>query len=219
MSAHGGLSSISARKRDLRRSVLASRAALSEVDLEHAGRALAAGGSRLVLGGPAGAPTHGCVAAYVSTGSEPPTRPLIDALHAAGVRVLLPVLCTDGDLDWAAYEGPDALRPSAVRSRLEEPAGRALGRGSVADAGVVLVPALAVDRSGRRLGRGGGSYDRALLRAGAEARLVAVLHDGEVLDDVPAEPHDVPVDAVLLPGGYAALNRSASREAAGGEGG
>ena len=219
MSAHRGVSAISARKRDLRRCVLAARAARTSPELERAGRALAEAGSRLVLGGPAGVAAYGCVTAYVSTGTEPPTGPLIEALHGAGVRVLLPVLCPDGDLDWAPYDGPGALRPSAVRPRLREPAGAALGRDAVGEAQIVLVPALAVDRAGRRLGRGGGSYDRALGRARADARLVAVLHDGEVLDEVPAEPHDIPVDAALLPGGLLALLRSSSREAGRAQGG
>ena len=60
------------------------------------------------------------------------------------------------------------------------------------------MPALAVSRSGMRLGRGGGSYDRALARA-ESAFTVALLHDGELLDEVPAEPHDRPVDAVITP--------------------
>jgi 5-formyltetrahydrofolate cyclo-ligase len=71
----------------------------------------------------------------------------------------------------------------------------------VAAADVVLVPALAVDPAGNRLGRGGGSYDRALARARADAALVAVLHDGEMVERVPVQPHDIPVGAALLPGG------------------
>jgi 5-formyltetrahydrofolate cyclo-ligase len=61
----------------------------------------------------------------------------------------------------------------------------------------VLVPALAVDRHGNRLGRGGGSYDRALARA--TGLTVAVLYDGELVDLLPVEPHDVPVNAVVTP--------------------
>ena len=64
----------------------------------------------------------------------------------------------------------------------------------------MLVPALAVDRRGRRLGRGGGYYDRTLPLLTPGTTAVVPLHDGEFLDEIPAEPHDVAVDAVVLPG-------------------
>lgn len=142
------------------------------------------------------------VAAYVSVGSEPGTRALLDLLLRRGVRVLLPVLLADNDLDWAAYEGADQLRP-APRGLLE-PAGPRLGPDAVTGADVVLLPGLAVDRAGLRLGRGGGSYDRVLARleaAGTDAALVVLLYDSEVLPRVPAEPHDRPVHAVVTPSG------------------
>src|SRR5215469_18699147 len=106
----------------------------------------------------------GTVAAYYSTGTEPPTHSLVYALWKRGSYVVLPLLLPDGDLDWASYEGPDSLAPGP--RGLLQPAEPARGTGTVARAAVVLVPALAVDRSGRRLGRGGGSYDRVLARVG-----------------------------------------------------
>lgn len=142
------------------------------------------------------------VAAYVSVGTEPGTRALLDALRERGVRVLLPVLLSDNDLDWAAYEGPGRLLPAG--RGLLEPAGERLGAEAVVDAEVVLLPGLAVDRSGLRLGRGGGSYDRVLARlaaADADPALVVLLYDDEVLARVPAEPHDRPVHAVVTPSG------------------
>ena len=102
------------------------------------------------------------VAAYVSIGYEPSTHELLDRLHAAGVRVLLPVLLPDNDLDWAAYEGAAHLLPAA--RGLLEPDGPRLGPEAVTGADVVLLPGLAVDGRGLRLGRGGGSYDRVLAR-------------------------------------------------------
>jgi 5-formyltetrahydrofolate cyclo-ligase len=79
----------------------------------------------------------------------------------------------------------------------------------VATAAVMLVPALAVDRRGRRLGRGGGFYDRTLPLCARGARLVAVVRDDEVLDEVPDEPHDVPMTHVLTPGeGLVALGNA-----------
>jgi 5-formyltetrahydrofolate cyclo-ligase len=140
------------------------------------------------------------VAAYVSVGREPGTRALLEALRARGVRVLLPVLMHDNDLDWAAYEGEERL---ARASRgLIEPVGDRLGSRAVLDAAVVLVPGLAVDHRGMRLGRGGGSYDRALdllATAGAKPALAMLLYDGEVVRHVPSEAHDRPVDAAVTP--------------------
>ncbi|MFD9814529.1 5-formyltetrahydrofolate cyclo-ligase [Streptomyces sp. NPDC059080] len=144
----------------------------------------------------------GTVAAYVSVGREPSTRALLERLRGAGTRVLLPVLLPDNDLDWAVYEGADRL-VKAGRGLLE-PAGPRLGPGAVTEADTVLLPGLAVDRRGMRLGRGGGSYDRVLARlerAGAHPATVVLLHDGEVLDEVPAEAHDRPVDAAVTPSG------------------
>ena len=96
----------------------------------------------------------GTVAAYYSIGSEPETHGLLFALWKRGSYVLLPILLPDGDLDWASYEGPDSLAPGP--RGLLQPVEPARGPGTVARADVVLVPALAVDESGIRLGRGGG---------------------------------------------------------------
>jgi 5-formyltetrahydrofolate cyclo-ligase len=135
------------------------------------------------------------VAAYVSVGREPGTGVLLDALAAAGKRVILPLLQPDNDLDWATYTGPDGL-VSAGRGLLE-PVGASLGAEAIATADVVLVPGLAVDRTGLRLGRGGGSYDRALGRVPVGTFTCVVLNDAEVLDVVPAAPHDRRVSAAV----------------------
>ncbi|HET6167264.1 MAG TPA: 5-formyltetrahydrofolate cyclo-ligase [Marmoricola sp.] len=135
------------------------------------------------------------VAAYVSVGREPGTGVLLDALVAAGKRVVLPLLQPDNDLDWAAYSGADGL-VSAGRGLLE-PVGPALGVDAIATADAVVVPGLAVDRRGLRLGRGGGSYDRALGRVPVGTFTCVVLNDAELLDDVPAAPHDRRVSAAV----------------------
>lgn len=145
------------------------------------------------------------VAAYISLGNEPGTGPLVEGLHALGKRVVLPMLLPDNDLDWAVYEGPDRL--AAASRGLLEPTAPPLGPGSVATADVVLCPALAVDRRGMRLGRGGGSYDRALARVPVGTFVCALLYDDELLDVVPAEPHDRPVTAVATPNGVTRLRR------------
>lgn len=142
------------------------------------------------------------VAGYVSIGAEPGTRPLLEALRLRGTRVLLPVLLPDNDLDWGVYEGPARLRRAG--RGLAEPAGPRLGPDAVLAADAVLLPGLAVDRHGLRLGRGGGSYDRVLARlehAGRAPALVVLLYDHEVVDRVPAEPHDRPVRAAVTPAG------------------
>lgn len=137
------------------------------------------------------------VAAYVSVGREPGTGPLLTALQEAGKRVILPVLLPDNDLDWAVYTS-DADLVSASRGLLQ-PTLPPLGVAAVATADLVLVPALAVTSSGMRLGRGGGSYDRALARV--TGTTIAIVNDEEVLDAVPVEAHDRRVDLIATPGG------------------
>lgn len=139
----------------------------------------------------------GTVAAYYSAGTEPDTRKLVFALWKRGSYVVLPVLLPDGDLDWASYEGPDSLAPGP--RGLLQPVEPVRGPGTVARADIVLVPALAVDGRGNRLGRGGGSYDRALARVGGQVPAIGLLYDGELVDRMPAEPHDRALRAVARP--------------------
>ncbi|WP_097911558.1 5-formyltetrahydrofolate cyclo-ligase [Streptomyces sp. b84] len=184
-------------KSSLRRELLAARALLTKEDAARTAAVLAEAALRL----PELADARS-VAAYVSVGREPGTRALLEALRGRGVRVLLPVLLADNDLDWAAYGGPDHLLPAG--RGLLEPDGPRLGPAAVLDADAVLLPGLAVDGAGMRLGRGGGSYDRVLARlaaAGAHPSLVVLLYDDEVVTRVPSEPHDRPVDAVVTPAG------------------
>ncbi len=143
------------------------------------------------------------VAAYVSVGREPGTGLLLDALLAAGTRVLLPVLRADNDLDWAVHT--DATDLARATRGLLEPVGTPLGVDAVRTADVVLVPGLAASTTGDRLGRGGGSYDRALARVLPGTPVAVVLHDDEVGRDVPTDPHDVRVGFALTPGGVVGL--------------
>ncbi len=148
------------------------------------------------------------VCAYVPIGSEPGSDELIDSLLRRGVRVLLPVARDDGaglpvPLQWAEYRQGGLVQ---ARFGLREPAEPWLPADTIAVATVVLVPALAVDRAGVRLGRGAGFYDRSLPLAAPTARLVAVVRDDELIDRLPAEPHDVRMTHALTPnGGLVAL--------------
>jgi 5-formyltetrahydrofolate cyclo-ligase len=143
------------------------------------------------------------IAAYVPVGAEPGGADLVEVL-AGQARVLLPVLLPDGDLDWAAFAGSLGGGPRGLR----EPVGPRLGVDAIRTADLVLAPALAVDRRGVRMGRGGGSYDRVLGRLGSagSALVVALLHEGELLAEVPAEPHDRRVHGVVLPSGVVMLD-------------
>jgi 5-formyltetrahydrofolate cyclo-ligase len=177
----------------LRARLLAARAALSSDDRREAGRLI-----RDELLSLPQLQMAGTVAAYYSVGAEPDTRGLVYALWKRGTYVLLPLLLPDGDLDWASYEGPDSLVPGP--RGLAEPGEPPRGPEAVARADVVLAPALAVDHAGNRLGRGGGSYDRALARVTPLIPVIALLYDDELLGHVPAEPHDTPVRAAVRPG-------------------
>lgn len=139
------------------------------------------------------------VACYVSLGTEPGTTALLDALVDAGKRVIVPMLLPDNDLDWAVYRGRSSLAPA--RRGLLEPAGPPLGPDAIATADAVLVPGLAVSATGLRLGRGGGSYDRALGRVPVGTFTCVLLYAEEVGVVVPAEPHDRPVTAAASPAG------------------
>jgi 5-formyltetrahydrofolate cyclo-ligase len=140
------------------------------------------------------------VCAYLPFGTEPGTTTLADALAAGGARVLLPVILPEpGPLDWAEYTGETDLRPGRPRGILE-PTGKRLGIDAVGAAELVLVPALAVDHRGVRLGRGAGHYDRSLVFAAAGAAVLAVVRDEELVDRLPGQPHDVRMSGALTPG-------------------
>jgi 5-formyltetrahydrofolate cyclo-ligase len=143
------------------------------------------------------------LAAFVPDPTEPGAGRLPAAYTQLRARVLLPVVPADGrELGWAVDTG----RLAPGRFGLMEPVGPRLGPTALGAAQVVVVPAVAVSRSGVRLGRGGGYYDRALRHARPEARLVALVFDDELVDDLPSEPHDQRVTAVVTPsGGWEAL--------------
>lgn len=190
-------------KRELRASLLAARRAVPAAQRLAEAEAL-----RAHLMSAARPATTMC--AYVPVGSEPGSIDLLDALRDAGVRVLIPVAREhDGvpqPLAWGEYVGADALVTAPFG--LREPAQPWLPPEEIATADVVVVPALAVDRTGTRLGRGAGYYDRTLALAAPDAQLVAVVRDVELVDQLPGDAHDVPMTHALTPGrGLIALPR------------
>jgi 5-formyltetrahydrofolate cyclo-ligase len=142
----------------------------------------------------------GTICGYVPFGVEPGSLALLDMFRARGSRVLLPVIApVAGPLDWAEYSGPETLVAGRLRGILE-PAGPRLGVTAIKTADLVLLPALAVDHGGVRLGRGAGHYDRSLVFASTVTELVAVVRDSEVVGRLPVQPHDVPMTGALTPG-------------------
>jgi 5-formyltetrahydrofolate cyclo-ligase len=131
-----------------------------------------------------------CVGAYAPLRTEPGSTELLDALSDRGIRVLIPVLLPDRDLDWAEWD--------VATQRADG----ALGVAAIAAADAILVPALAVARDGARLGRGGGSYDRALRRAAPGVPSAALLFAGELVEALPTDEWDVRVSAVVTPEGW-----------------
>lgn len=140
------------------------------------------------------------VALYLSAGVEPATLQLIAWFTAHELTVLLPVLSTGADPrrigppDWAPYAGPDQLR-NGPRGILE-PTTDPLGPEALHAAQLIFTPALAANQHGDRLGRGGGWYDRALEHAHPGAEAWGLLNDDEVLDVIPTQSWDRPIDVI-----------------------
>jgi 5-formyltetrahydrofolate cyclo-ligase len=177
---------VAARKAELRFALLAARRARDPEQLDQARRALR---SRVV--DRVREAEWRCVAAYVPLRTEPGSPELLAELVASGVRVLVPVLLADRDLDWAQWS------PTGV--------GPGLGVGAIAEARAVFVPALAVAGDGTRLGRGGGSYDRALARTTAPA--CALVFNDEFVPELPGADWDRPVQAAVTPAAWIELPR------------
>ncbi|GAA1686273.1 5-formyltetrahydrofolate cyclo-ligase [Microcella alkalica] len=140
---------------------------------------------------------------YLSTPDEPPTRGFLDWAREQGIEVLLPVSRDDGLLDWAPLpaSGADALAELVDAAGLPVPDAELLSPLAINDAGLILVPAAAVDRSGMRMGWGRGYFDKTLGSMERRPPVFAVVFDDELVDELPSEPHDERVDGIVTPSG------------------
>lgn len=242
-------------KSDLRHNAFARRKLVSPAQRESAGQRLAAQTDALIdsLAGRLIDRSYGLqpgatVAAYVSMGTEIETRPLLNALLNARIRVIVPLLGSGLEIGWGELRSLDDLHTvrtdvsattgsGLLHQRPEEPSlppsisplssSSAVSAAStlplssppspttppttdataLRNASLIILPALAVDRHGTRLGRGGGWYDRALTYRAPNAPIIAVCWPWElVASDLPREPHDVSVDALLTPDGVTWLS-------------
>lgn len=209
-------------KEEIRSSHRLRRAAMSASELDAAGAEVARHGLEWACGLADGAPRT--FAAYLGVASEPPTMPLLAALHHAGHRVLLPVCEPDLELSWVYWTPASQFAPSRY-APIQEPVGERLGTSVMDGVTGIVLPATALDRAGNRIGQGGGYYDKFLAAladllphpAGSGTGgshhwqplpTAAVVYDGEVLPagSIPTEPFDRKVDCALTPGGVVPLS-------------
>lgn len=142
------------------------------------------------------APAPGmAIAAYWPIRGEPDLRPWMAAAHAAGARILLPVVVEDrAPLDFRAWSPDGPMARDAAKLRV--PAG-----GEAASPDLVLAPLVGVDEALHRLGYGEGFYDRTLSRLEPRPRVVGVGFAGTLLPTIYPMPWDEPMDEVLLSDG------------------
>ncbi len=188
-----------ANKFDIRTLVIAARATLSPADIESARQAIRAAVLDYCRQLPVAVGAR--IAGYQPLRTEPGSVELLRELLARGYEVIVPVTLPDRDLDW--------IRWTPVGQPVEQ--SDLLGPDAISLAALVLVPAFAIDRQGHRLGRGGGSYDRALARVPAGVPVAALVYDRELVDDVPVDAWDQPVSAAVSPSGWAELTPGGRR--------
>ena len=148
-------------------------------------------------------PRFATAALYYAQGTELDPTPLAERLMAMGVATALPVArARDGLLQFRAWRPGESLEPDAVG--VPSPPETA----PVVTPGLVVTPLLAFDRRGGRLGQGGGHYDRTLqnLRAAGAVFVLGLAYAGQEVDEIPMEPHDQRLDAILTEAGYVAVS-------------
>jgi 5-formyltetrahydrofolate cyclo-ligase len=185
-------------KRAVRLRVLAARDAMSSAERERA--------SARIVDHVLSLPEIGrasTVMVFWSFGSEPDTAPLVEALDARGVRVALPRI-VDGDVVPRAYAPGDAVT-EAPFGAWEPSAGEELHPSAI---DVVVTPGVAFDRSGRRVGYGGGFYDRFFRRTGPDTIRIGIGFDLQLVDeDLPSGHFDLGLDGIVTESGVVRLRR------------
>jgi 5-formyltetrahydrofolate cyclo-ligase len=136
--------------------------------------------------------------AYLSTPDEPETRDFLRWAEDQGKRILLPVSREDGLLDWATFDGDDEEQDILG---MPTPTSELLGPIAINGVDLILVPAACVDRDGVRLGWGRGYFDKTLGSMEGCPPVYAVIFDDELVESLPRERHDMPVDGVVTPSG------------------
>jgi len=137
------------------------------------------------------------ISCYLSMTTEPPTREFLAAAVQRGIRVLLPVTRVDGLLDWAVTD--DTTEVAAGELGFDEPVGELLGPIAVDEVDLMIIPAAAIDKTGMRLGWGRGYFDKTLGSMQKRPPVYALVYDSEVLESVPRDLHDQPVDGIVTP--------------------
>ncbi|MFS0854612.1 5-formyltetrahydrofolate cyclo-ligase [Microbacterium sp. 179-I 3D4 NHS] len=179
-------------KRALRAELRERRGLLSDAQRETAAAAI---GERLdELVDRLGARSISC---FLSTTTEPGTREFVARAVRRGIRVLLPVTRSDGLLDWAV--ATDDGEVGEGLHGLPEPTGEVLGPIAVNDVDLMIVPAAAVDLTGMRMGWGRGYFDKTIGSMEKCPPVYAVIYDSEIVDSLPREVHDQPVDGIVTP--------------------
>ncbi|WP_306232128.1 5-formyltetrahydrofolate cyclo-ligase [Agrococcus beijingensis] len=145
------------------------------------------------------------VTAYLSLPEEPDTRAFLRWAAASGIRVLLPIIRSDGLLDWAEHDGTETIEATLG---IPEPTTEALAPSALDEVDLMLIPATAVGRDGSRLGGGRGFFDKTIASMRECPPVYAVVHDEELFDSVPHAAYDQPVDGVVTPTGIHPTLRS-----------
>ena len=169
-------------KRELRKQVLAGRAAGHSCGHSH---------SQLLIDY-VWEQRFKTIACYISFGSEPSTNLFLKHCQLEDRIELFVPRVTGEDLEWVEFSAEQIKHPLGM----SEPIGDAR---KLTEVDLMVMPALAIDRDGNRLGRGRGYFDRALQNIAAK-KTIALVHDDELLARVPSESHDARVDAVCTCG-------------------
>lgn len=174
-----------------RKDALRARQRLRGRPAPAAARAAGAAAARRVAELPAFAGA-GRIALYAALADEIPTRPLFDLARGGGLAVSFPRVEGE-ELVFAEVERWEDLVPGRYGVRQPHPQAPRCGPGRL-----IVVPGVAFDGHGRRLGRGRGYYDRTLAAAEARGALrVGLAYEAQIVEAVPVEPHDQPVDVVV----------------------